>query len=126
MKPFAVKATLAVAGAFSGIVLWGLAATALLLVYWIGFQVLYLGVLCGEGKLGLGWLTPPAAATQETISNSILFFTAFAFTWGLVLAGLIGAVIAVRTGTIWIRRFLLARRVIGAVRGRGNQTKQVD
>jgi hypothetical protein len=121
LKRVAFKASLTIGGALAGEVTWGIAAFLLLLVYWIGYEIVYLGLLCGTGKLGLGWLTPPGPANQEMISSGAMFFTAFAFTWGLALAALIGSALALRTGTIWTRRFSLVRRIVAALRGMGGQ-----
>jgi hypothetical protein len=95
----------------AGVVLWAVVATCALLAYWIGFEFLYVGLLCGTGKYSLGWFDPPAGPTLTAVRENSALLTALAFTWGEVFAGLLGAVfggaaVAVARGVA--RRFRFA------------------
>lgn len=81
----------AVPGMLAGVVLWTAAATALLLAYWVGFEFLWVGLVCGTGKYGLGWFDPPAGPALAAVRDSSTLLTAVAFTWGEVFAGVLGA-----------------------------------
>lgn len=76
----------------AGVVLWTVAVTCILAAYWIGFEFLYAGFLCGTGKYSLGWFDPPTGQAVEAVRDSTILLTAIAFTWGEVFAGLLGAV----------------------------------
>jgi hypothetical protein len=83
-----------VPGAAAGAVLWAVAATCLLVAYYLGYEALYLGLLCGTGKWGLGWFAPPARETQDAVRGWVLPLTAFAFTFGVGCAAAAGATLA--------------------------------
>jgi hypothetical protein len=94
----------------AAVVLWTLLATALLVVYWVGYEFLFLGFLCGTGKFGLGLFTPPSSSVQEAIRSWVLPLTAIAFTWGVVAAGLVGAVAGGTLGAVGMRLWSFFRR----------------
>lgn len=81
----------AILGSILGVVLWTALAMCLLLLYWVGYEFVFLGVLCGGGKFGLRLFDPPAAAVEQTSRECALYFTVFAFTWGEVMAAVLGA-----------------------------------
>ena len=86
MKNLVAAIVASIPGILAGLALWNALAICLLVIYWVGYVVLYLGVLCGRGKFGLGLCTPPDPAVQQIINEWSFFFTVFAFTWGEVLA----------------------------------------
>lgn len=121
MKFTRLKIGLAIAGALAGVGAWVLLVFFVLVAYWLGFHVIYIGLLCGHGKFGLGGCTPPSVQTLETTSNWVLYLTAFAFTWGVALAALVGGFFAVKTGSMWLKRLTMAHNIYKFVRGvKGN------
>jgi hypothetical protein len=76
------------------VVLWTALAAIALIVYWVGFVFLWCGVVYGQpgGKgFGLGWCDPPAGPDLGTV----IVLTAIAFTWGEILAGVLGATVGI-------------------------------
>lgn len=119
MKPPTAAAFAALPGAVAGAVLWTVAATCLLVAYYLGYEVLFLGLLCGTGKCGLGWFTPPAPDTQDAVRGWALPLTAFAFTFGVAIAAALGAVFGAAAGAALARLIALPRRL--AARRRGSE-----
>ena len=93
-------------GMGAGVIVWTMLAVVALIIYWVGFVFLYCGVVCGRpgGKgFGLGWCDPPENLDQ--VMGAALVYTAISFTWGEIIAGLLGAVIGVATAFGLIRLF---------------------
>jgi hypothetical protein len=106
-----VAVAASIPGILAGIAVWTVVAVCLLLVYWVGYELLYLGLLCGSGKLGLGWFVPPSQSAQKDTREWALFLTALAFTFGEILAGVLGAFFGGVAGLAGMRLLYLLRRL---------------
>jgi hypothetical protein len=113
VRSFLAAAAAAVPGMVAGIVGWTVLATVLLVVYWVGYEFLFLGFLCGTGKFGLGLFTPPSSSVQEAIRSWVLPLIAIAFTFGEIVAGLVGAVAGGTLGAVGMRLWSIIRRRTG-------------
>ncbi|HEX4611343.1 MAG TPA: hypothetical protein VH092_24330 [Urbifossiella sp.] len=85
-----------------------------LIVYWVGFVLLYCGVVCGRpgGRgFGLGWCDPPG--NLDAIAGTVLLCTAVAFTWGEILAALLGAAAGSAAAPGLIRLLSFVTRILG-------------
>src|SRR5262249_29219350 len=105
VKSLIAAVVAAIPGMLVGVVLWTVLATCVLVVYWVGYEFLYLGLLCSKGKFGLGWFTPPSQATQDATREWSTLLTVFAFTFGEVVAGALGAVFGGAAGVAGLRLF---------------------
>jgi hypothetical protein len=124
MKSLIAAILAALPGMFVGFVLWTALAICALVVYWIGYAAFYLGIVCGQGKFGLGWCLPPDPEVQQSTREYAMFFTVFAFTWGEILAIAVGAFFGGAAGVAILRLFSLVRRVVGRQRSdQGDQAK---
>ena len=113
MKTAIATIVSACVGMLAGVTLWTIFAIVLLLLYWVGYVFLFLGVVCGRpGGRGFGLGLMDAPEDGQVSMEYVTLLTAFAFTWGEILAGLIGAMCggAVTLGGIKIVRRIFARR----------------
>jgi hypothetical protein len=116
VKNFIAAVIASVPGVLLGVALWTALACCLLAIYWIGYEMAYLGLVCGRGKLGLGWLAPPSPPMQEAIRGWAFFLTAFAFKVGELFAAFIGALFGGAAG-------VGGMRFVGFLRRRRNPEK---
>lgn len=122
MKPPVAAALGSVPGALAGAVLWTIVATCLLVAYWVGYEALYLGLLCGPGKWSLNWFTRPSAETQDAVLNRMILLTAFAFTFGVAIAAVLGAVFGAAAAAALAKLVAIPKRLARQKRDRGEPT----
>lgn len=112
MKSPVAAALGSVPGALAGVVLWTVAATCLLVAYYVGFEFLFLGLMCGTGKAGFGLCAPPSQSMQDAIREWVMPLTVFAFTFGEVIAALLGAVFGAAAGAALAKLISLPKRLM--------------
>ncbi len=113
MKKFLATGVSSIVGLLVGVAVWTVLVCFLLFVYWIGYVVLFLGVVCGRpgGKgFGLGLLDAPEHTPEP---EQVLLLTAIAFTWGEILAALLGALLGAATAVGGMKFLSFMKRIAG-------------